>query len=148
MNELRSLEMSINAKKYDTRLESGNRVLNIGFGDGEDYPVCSSSRYSLKESFIECFKDGWSGTYRDEKELMEDMQEIAQELILEELTDIFEYYEFNTDEIDTDLFKGFTFDVDSDLEDSMALMKAINATKYFEARSSSWYASFEVSYIG
>ncbi|AFQ96264.1 hypothetical protein P70_0075 [Listeria phage P70] len=148
MNELRSLEMSINAKDYATRLESGEGSLYIRFGDSEDYPVHASTNSTIKETFIELFKNGWNGYEEDEQELAEDMQEIAQELILEELTDIFEEYEFSTDEIDTDLFSGFTFHVDMDNDEAVYLMDAINATKYFEARPSSWYALLEVSYCG
>ncbi|EPM3047868.1 AcrIIA4 family anti-CRISPR protein [Listeria monocytogenes] len=101
--------------------------------DGNEYVISESANESIVESFADSFVDGWTGTYEDEEDFYNDMQEIAQDIILETLKEAFENNNYNTDEVDTDLFDGYQIKIAMEYDNIGELAAFVNKTKHFTA---------------
>ncbi|EPY2525842.1 AcrIIA4 family anti-CRISPR protein [Listeria monocytogenes] len=101
--------------------------------DGNEYVISESQEASIVESFADSFVDGWTGAYEDEEDFYNDMQEIAQDIILETLKEAFENNNYNTDEVDTDLFGGYQIKLAMEYDDIGELAASVNKTKHFTA---------------
>ncbi|MBC2191629.1 AcrIIA4 family anti-CRISPR protein [Listeria sp. FSL L7-0229] len=134
---INELVREIKNRDYTVRLEGtdNNSITNLIIdinNDGNEYPI-SESTESIVENFAELFVDGWNGTYEDEEDFYNDMQEIAQDIILETLKEAFENSNYNTDEVDTDLFDGYQIKIAMEYDNIGELAASVNKTKHFTA---------------
>ncbi|TYV30997.1 AcrIIA4 family anti-CRISPR protein [Listeria monocytogenes] len=84
MRNLKELVREIEKKGYRVINQTTDLVIDIN-GNGNDYPIKANHYKSILEQFIEIFKNGWNGVYEDEETFYNDMQEIAKNIVLENL---------------------------------------------------------------
>lgn len=137
---INELVREIKNKDYKVRLDGTDSnsitklIIDVN-NDGNEYVVSESQSKdkTVVEEFADAFVDGWTGTYDDEEEFYNDMQEIAQDIILETLKEAFENQDYNTDDIDTELFNGYQIKIAMEYDDIGELAASVNKTKHFTA---------------
>lgn len=135
---INELVREIKSRDYTVRLDGTDSnsitklIIDVN-NDGNEYVISESQDTSIVENFADLFVDGWTGTYEDEEDFYNDMQEIAQDIILETLKEAFENNNYNTDEVDTDLFDGYQIKIAMEYDDIGELAASVNKTKHFTA---------------
>lgn len=136
--KINELVREIKSRDYKVRLNGTDSnsitklIIDVN-NDGNEYVISESANESIVESFADSFVDGWTGTYEDEEDFYNDMQEIAQDIILETLKEAFENNNYNTDEVDTDLFDGYQIKIAMEYDNIGELAASVNKTKHFTA---------------
>ncbi|QIG60936.1 putative antiCRISPR protein [Listeria phage vB_Liva_VAfA18] len=126
-----AIKKEIHAKGYKVTGTHQGYIAQINFdGTGNEYPLPATW-----DEFIETFKDGWNGTYEDEQAFFNDMQEIALEELLDELTDVFynldiTAYDFTVDDVKK---KVITLDKPTDEEETEDLVQEFKVTCFWNA---------------
>lgn len=136
--KINELVREIKSREYTVRLDGTDSnsitklIIDVN-NDGNEYPISESANESIVESFADSFVGGWNGTYEDEEDFYNDMQEIAQDIILETLKEAFENNNYNTDEVDTDLFDSYQIKIAMEYDGIGELAASVNKTKHFTA---------------
>ncbi|EQC0886174.1 AcrIIA4 family anti-CRISPR protein [Listeria monocytogenes] len=79
---INELVREIKSRDYTVRLDGTDSnsitklIIDVN-NDGNEYVISESQDTSIVENFADSFVDGWTGTYEDEEDFYNDMQEIA-----------------------------------------------------------------------
>ncbi|MBC1339428.1 AcrIIA4 family anti-CRISPR protein [Listeria innocua] len=84
MKNVKELLREIKKKDYTVTVY-GDEIIIYVDNDGNEFPIRESFDASIIENFVTFFIDGWDGHYDDEETFYNDMQEIAKNIVLEDL---------------------------------------------------------------